>query len=253
MMGLFSPRNRSQQMPRKHSRLSLLLFLLLIAAALKLLGNPAYRLPTRSQPHVIPPPIFYSPDVEAISGPPERIYHFTGLRVHGNGTNLVLGDRRTHLPGSLLSRFFPDELVIPSCLTQPPPAPQPNQPSNNPLPVRDDWPGFYGAPWVARSNGTLIALLHVYAPRNVALPIAPPEFQLYPSYAGPQTTPAFTTWGQAAFVRGSKAVLYRVFLNGPVRCLDLVVKNGENSGVSHIYYQKYHYYYELDTTFQIQP
>jgi len=252
-MGFF---NRRQQTPQRRPRRSLLFFLILVVAVLKLLGSPVQK-PFDHQkpfPGLPPPPVFYPPDVETDWLPPAQNYQFNGYRVGGNGTFLDLGDRRTHLPESLLIRFFPEELVVASCLTQPPPpTPPSNQPVNKPLPIREDWPGFFGAPWIARSNGNLFALLHVYAPRNAALPVAAPQFQIYPSYSGQQTTPAFSAWEQAIFLRGSKAVLYRVFMDGPVRCLDLVVKNGDNSGTGHLYYLKHHHYYEMDTTFQIQP
>lgn len=249
-MGFFRAPNRPYPKSRPRPRLRLLLFLILVYACIKLLPTPS-------------PPIFRHPHTPSRPPPPiilagtddgHTLHYFNGVRVRGNGTYLDLGDRRTSLPGSLLARFFPDELILPSCLTQPTPSfPTPGQPTPKPLPIRDDWPGFYGAPWTARVNGNLIALLHVYAPRNGSLPVAPTEFQIYPDYNGEQTTPAFSLLAPATFIRGSKAVLYRVFLNGPVRCLDLVVQNGENNGIGHLYYQKYHHYYKVDTTFQIQP
>jgi hypothetical protein len=258
-MGLFSPSNRRRQIPQRRSRPSLLFFLLIVWAVLKLLSNsaPPSLHPFSHASLPVPPrpvPIYHPPGFENnwLTTPP--FYNFPGFRVIGTGTFLDLGDRRTQLPASLLINFFPDALILPSCLTQPPPpAPPPAQPANKPLPVRDDWPGFFGAPWVARVNGTLIALLHVYGPRNTALPVASPQFEIYPSYTAQQTKPAFSTSGQARFIRGSKAVLYRVFLTGPVRCLDLVVKNGENSGTGHLYYMRYHHYYEMDIIFQVQP
>ncbi len=246
-MSVFRAPNPNYRQPQKRSGLSLILFLALIVTGLKLFGTSARHLNEHLRPNLTQPlPILPSPDIGDQPGP----YHLTGLRLRGNGTYLDLGDRRTHLPGSLLSRFFPDALLLPSCLTQSPPI-QSLSPAT--LPVRDDWPGFYGAPWTARADGDLFALLHVYAPRNGNAPLATPAFQIYPNYDGSQTMPAFSTPAPASFARGSKAVLYRVFPNGPVRCLDLVVQNGENNGIGHLYYQKYHHYYELVTTFQIQP
>jgi hypothetical protein len=83
--------------------------------------------------------------------------------------------------------------------------------------------------------------------------LPPPEFQIYPDQYGAQTTPSFSISAPATFTRGSKAVLYRVFLTGPVRCLDLVVQNGENNGIGHLYYQRYHHYYETNAIFHILP
>ncbi len=250
-MGLFRPPDRSQRQPQKYPRRHLLAFLILLFIFIKLIGAPK----NQFFHHIIsahrPPPAILSVVEPNDDGTPAvGIYHLTGIRVRESGTYLDLGDRRTHLPASLLSRFFPDELIVPSCLTQPSPAlPTAIQPTA----IHDNWPGFYGAPWIARVNGNLIALLDVYAPRNTALPVAAPRFQIYPNYTGQPIAPSLSLSAPATFTRGSKAVLYRVFINGPIRCLDLVVPNGENNGLGHLYYRKNHHYYETDATFQVQP
>ena len=256
-MGLFRAPEPIRK-PQKHSRLSLAIFLLVVYVAVKLLGSPApltfhpdflhfsTPLKIRSKADLL---IAIYPGLNDSYGLP-RNYDFSGWRIRRSGTYVDLGDKRTRLPASLLSRFFPAELIVPSCLTQQVPAADPA--AARPLPVRDDWPGFYGAPWTARLNGNLIALLHVQAPRKGAATVASPDFQIYAAYHG-QATPDFDVPAPADFERGSKAVLYRVFPNGPIRCLDLVVQNGENYGIGHLYYQKYHHYYEMDTIFQVQP
>jgi hypothetical protein len=255
-MGFFRAPVRIDGKPRRRSRLGLLLFLTVVYAAMRFAGHPSFHLlhPPGRTTFPRPPPILPIADPDEMPGD-LQIYHFTGRRVRGNGTNLDLGDRRTHLPASLISRFFPDEFRAPSCLTQPTPAlPTPGAVPPKPLPVRADWPGFFGAPWTAWADGDLIALLHVNAPRNSNLAVPAPIVQLYANYAAsPLPSPSFATSAPAVFERGSKAVLYRVFPNGPVRCLDLVVQNGENNGVGHLYYLKYHHYYEMDTIFKIQP
>jgi len=247
-------RTDPDQPPARPSRFGLFAFLLLIYACLKVFGSghfrPFHLLPS---PAALPPPILSMPATDAAS-PMLRVLHLGGQRVWGDGTRIDLGDRRTHLPASLLSKFFPDELLLPSCLTELPPAFDPSTSAQKPLPVRDDWPGFYGAPWIARLNGNLLVLLNVYAPRNPGKPVPPPQFEIYP---GDAQAPAFSALAPAKLYRGSKAVLYRVFLNeenpaSPLRCLDLTVQNGENNGTGRLYYQKYHHYYELDTDFVIQ-
>ena len=252
-MGFLRSPLSGERKPRRPSRLHLLAFLALVYAIIRLLGDPKQPLFEHRHPSPEPPLPVLTLGINTDWAPTETD-HFLGKRVRANGTYLDLGDRRTSLPASLLSRFFPAELVAPSCLTQPPPpVPAPGLPPLSPLPVRDDWPGFFGAPWTARVNGTLIAMLQVYAPRNTALAAPGPQFQIYPNYNGQQLTPSFSTRATASFTRGSKAVLYRVFVNGPVRCLDLVVQNGENNGTGHLYYQRFHHYYETDAVFQIQP
>jgi hypothetical protein len=245
------------QPPARPSRFGLLLFLLLIYGCVKVFGGVHFRpfhFPHGAAPS--PPPIIEMPatgDTAAVS----PLLHLGGHRVRGNGTSIDLGDRRTHLPGSLLSKFFPDEFLLASCLTEVPPTAQAAAALPKLLPVRDDWPGFYGAPWIARLDGNLLVLLNVYAPRNSSLPVPAPQFEIYPGGTG-AVAPALSVLAPAKLYRGSKAVLYRVFLNGetadsPLRCLDLTVQNGENNGIGRLYYQKYHHYYELDTSFQVMP
>jgi hypothetical protein len=246
-MGLFRAPDPLEQQRSKPTRLRLLSFLVLIYLGSRFLHRPLT--PNHASFTPAQAPIL----IESSAGekPDEKIYHLAGNRIRGNGTSIDLGDRQTNLPGSLYARFFPHELILPSCLTQPPPPPA-RQPAE-PLPVRDDWPGFYGAPWLTQLNGNLIVLLHVYAPRRSALPVPAPEFQIYPDQTNAPTTPSFSSSAPATFTRGSKAVLYRVFVSGPVRCLDLVVQNGENNGIGHLYYRIYHHYYETNAIFHILP
>jgi hypothetical protein len=242
--------------PARPSRFRLLLFLMLVYGCLKVFGGPhphPFRLPPAIA--ILPPPIVPMPEMSGTS-PQSPALRLDGRRVWGNGTNIDLGDRRTDLPGSLIAKFFPAEFMLPSCLTEVPPDAG-AVPRQKLLPVRDDWPGFYGAPWIARLDGNLIVLLNVYAPRNSGLPVPPPQFELYPAYTGTAPTPALSVLAPAMLYRGSKAVLYRVFLDaesqaGPLRCLDLVVQNGENNGIGRLYYQKYHHYYESDAEFVIK-
>jgi len=245
------------QPPARPSRFRLFLFLMLIYGCLKVFGGLHLR--PFQLPHSaarLPAPMIPMP-ATGDAAPFSPMLHLGGHRVWGNGTPIDLGDRRTRLPGALLSKFFPDEFLLPSCLTEAPPTAEASPPPRKLLPVRDDWPGFYGAPWVARLDGNLIVLLNVYAPRHAGLPVPPPQFEIYPGYTGLALAPALSVSAPAKLYRGSKAVLYRVFLNGaaadsPLRCLDLRVQNGENNGIGRLYYQKYHHYYEADASFVIQ-
>jgi hypothetical protein len=242
--------------PARPSRFRLLLFLLLVYGCVKVFGGQhlqRFRLPPPLTD--LPPPIVQMPEISGAS-PAATALHLGGRRVWGNGASIDLGDRRTHLPASLISKFFPDEFVLASCLTEVPPGGQ-SAPPPKLLPVRDDWPGFYGAPWIARLDGNLLVLLNVYAPRDAGLPVPAPQFELYPAYTGAALTPALSVTAPAKLYRGSKAVLYRVFLDagaqiGPLRCLDLIVQNGENNGIGRLYYQRYHHYYEADANFVVQ-
>ena len=249
-MGFYTRPYRPERPPPPRYGRRLFMAALLVWGCVKIFTNshPAFFAPTA--PVTAPPPSIVDTGEAADFGPVgDDVYSFMGTRLRGTGSYLDLGDRHFRLPLSLVSQFFPDEMILPSCLTEPPPAPRPPR---KPVPVRDDWPGFYGAPWTAWVGDNLIALLQVFAPRDTALGVPAAEFQIYPHYNGQQTPPSFATRAPARMYRGSKAVLYRLFLNGPVRCLDLVVQNGENSGTGHLYYRIYHHYYEVDAEFKIR-
>ena len=236
------------------SRFGLFLFLMLVYGCFRVLGGMHLHPFEMHRRIAFIAPIVPAPEPFETMSPAWRPLHLNGRPVWGNGTDLDLGDRRTHLPGSILSRFFPDEMILPSCLTEIPPQTAPVAPRL--LPVRDDWPGFYGAPWIARLNGNLLVLLNVLAPRQAGLPVPAAQFEIYPANTGGSAA-AISLPAPARFYRGSKAVLYRLFLDSPgsgspARCLDLVVRNGANNGIGRLYYQKYHHYYESDASFVIQ-
>ena len=187
----------------------------------------------------------------APAGTARQIY-FGGRPIVGTGTHINLGPALSTPPRALFAWLFgARNLIVPSCLTEPPPAAVTDAPDSK-LPVRDDLPGFYGAPWTGALGGNLLALLHVYAPRNPARPADDAILQIYRHYDGQQTVPDAATDAPVRIYRGRAAILYRVFAGAPVRCIDLVVPVGQGAGTAYLYYRRYQRYFEATARFAVQ-
>ncbi len=247
-MGFFPRRYRTDRRAADRSLLRFLLVLLLIYGGARML-TARYKADTamveqakslaRAQAVRIRP---------SAHDPPGPIYGFGGLPVARSGSLVDLGPALPEPGQAVLAWLFgAREMVLSSCLTELPPAAT----TAPRLPIRDYLPGFYGAPWTAGFNGNLVALLHVYAPRDARAPVAAPILQIYRNYDGQATAPSFAEPGAVRVYRGGKAVLYRVFLGGPVRCLDLVVQHGQSTGTGYLYYQRYRRYYEAEQDFAL--
>lgn len=105
------------------------------------------------------------------------------------------------------------------------------------LPINRALPGFYGAPWVGMVHGNLVAILHPYVPASVDAPVPSPEIDIYRDYAAlHESAPTFSRYAPVDVYRGSKAVVYRVFVHGPVGCLDLIDPIKDAVGVGDLYY-----------------
>ena len=182
-------------------------------------------------------------------------YDFGGAPVAGSGTPIDLGYPVTHSEFALIrSANAGQPLREGSCLDATPHVATSvrNLATGAPLPVRDYLPGFYGAPWTATMNGNLIALLGVYVPRDASLPIPRPDFQIYRNYAGGNKKVSFSKNTTVNVYRGSKAVLYRVFVDGPAKCLDLVVPKGIRNGEGYLYYPRQTEIYAATGSFDLQ-
>lgn len=91
--------------------------------------------------------------------------------------------------------------------------------------TKDYLPGVYGTSWSDTVNGHLVALTNVTVLRDGGQPVTRPNVMVYKNYvAGGNPTPDFSTAADANAYQGSKAMLYRVFLqSGPLRCIDVVI------------------------------
>jgi outer membrane protein OmpA-like peptidoglycan-associated protein len=103
-------------------------------------------------------------------------------------------------------------------------------------------PGLYSTSWVDQVNGNLVALTKVAVLRDGAAPVGKPTVLVYK--AGPdgkpntQGKPTFKTEAYVNAYQGQNGLLYRVFVDGPIKCLDIVMRPGQPvSGDSNLYYQ----------------
>ncbi len=195
------------------------------------------------------------PDHQAVSvlamrAPPASAslsgYGFAGRPVrYGSPVELGTSESRSLFAG-LLFAHAAQPVKLNACILA---APHPALASETPLEVAGSLPGFYGAPWTGRAGRSLIALLHVYAPRDAALPVPGPDIRLYKNYfSGNRGHATFSRRATASVYQGSRAVLYRVFIGGPilgdsvlgnpVQCIDLIVPRNSSLGTGHVYYRR---------------
>jgi hypothetical protein len=173
--------------------------------------------------------------------------YFGGRPVREGGTPIQLG---AEAATGIWARFSPfaaaPSLQAPSCLASAPPA----APGNVAAPqIADDVPGLYGAPWVGSVHGYLVAALHVTVPRNPARQPVEPVLQIYRRGA---VRPAFSQAVPVSVVRGGSALLYRMLVNGPITCIDLVIPYGAGAGTAHVYYPYSGRMFEAEGSFSVQ-
>ncbi len=101
-------------------------------------------------------------------------------------------------------------------------------------------PGAYNSSWAGMVNGNLLALTHVAVLRDGAAPVGSPEILIYKDYKSPNDQPTFRGQGTVNAYRGDKALLYRVFSGGPVKCIDVMipVANAADASGSEILYDR---------------
>jgi len=107
------------------------------------------------------------------------------------------------------------------------------------LPVRKYMPGFYGTPWLGGFHGNLVVVLNAYIPRDFGSPIPEPKLVIYKRYRNNRNEkPSYIAHVSVNVYRGEKATLYRMFVNGPLRCIDLVKPNYPGNAKGRLYYTK---------------
>lgn len=88
----------------------------------------------------------------------------------------------------------------------------------------DYLPGVYKSSWSAPVNGHLVALTGVAVLRDGGAPAGKPTLLVYKNYKGDvKATPAYRNSPEVNTYKGDKALLYRVFSDGPVKCMDVVI------------------------------
>jgi hypothetical protein len=174
-------------------------------------------------------------------------FYFGGQPLRGAGTPLHLGPSNNF---GGWARFLHWGAAPPanevSCLAATPPG---TPGTKSPKEIASDLPGLYGAPWVASINGELIAALNIIVPRNPAWQPAAPVLQIYRHGA---SKPDFSQRVPVSVTRGSNALLYRMFINGPIRCIDLLIPNGAGTGTAYLYYPFRGRLFEAEQKFTVQ-
>ncbi|WP_179290559.1 OmpA family protein [Vandammella animalimorsus] len=87
-------------------------------------------------------------------------------------------------------------------------------------------PGLYQTSWVGMVNGHLLAMNKMAVLRESALPANAPELLIYTDYKGDKKSKA--QWrGQPKVntYHGSNGLLYRIFSDGPIQCMDILIPN----------------------------
>jgi len=167
-------------------------------------------------------------------------YDFGGTPTAGSGIPVRLGSTPKSSPFRLISNANAGTpMTLNSCLGDRPHVASAvrNFATDQVLNVRDYLPGFYGAPWAAGLGGNLVALLDVRVPSDAGSPVPQPELKIYKNYAGNASQkPSYSARVPVNVYRGSDATLYRVFVGGPMQCMDLVVPVSKPRATGNIYY-----------------
>ena len=101
---------------------------------------------------------------------------------------------------------------------------------------------LYDTSWTDTVNGNLVALTHVAVLRDGAAPARNPTVLIYKSAHGKPTTSSKADFNVTAHVntyQGERGLLYRVFVNGPIQCMDLLLPRGQSFQAvnSNLYYR----------------
>lgn len=105
----------------------------------------------------------------------------------------------------------------------------------------DYLPGLYDTSWAGTVNGHLVAFTHIAVLRDGGAPSRKPQLLIYQDYRGDnKAKPNYTDTPEVNTYRGDKALLYRVFTSGPVRCVDIVIPNSSarEAPASTLYYER---------------
>lgn len=102
-------------------------------------------------------------------------------------------------------------------------------------------PGLYGTSWQDTLNGNLVGLRNVAVLRDGGSPVRQPDVLVYRAYRpGSRVKPDFVGTSEVNTYRGDRALLYRVFVKGPIQCMDIVFPY-DNSGAAYesdFYYER---------------
>lgn len=167
-------------------------------------------------------------------------YDFGGNPINPPGESINLGTAVDHSMFSFISTAHADTpVIVGSCLSDHPHPTTPvrNLQTSQELPPRDFVSGFYGTVWGTNANGNLVAIKDATIPLDAGAPIPRPTVLIYRNYRGnTHQAPSFKDQVNVNVYRGTQKTVYRVFIDGPARCLDLVVANTQFKGHGNLYY-----------------
>ena len=92
------------------------------------------------------------------------------------------------------------------------------------LPMSDYVPGLYNTSWSDTVNGNLVGLTNVDVPRDGGAAAGKPTLFIWKNYNPKKKMPPadFQASPDVNVYRGSHAILYRVFVGGPMKCMDVL-------------------------------
>jgi outer membrane protein OmpA-like peptidoglycan-associated protein len=188
---------------------------------------------------------------------PAGAYDFGGSPLRGMPAPIDLGTIESHSMFSFIRGAHAGDVPvrIGACTTDRPHLASAvrNLSSGRVLPVRDDLPGFYGAPWLSEPHGNLVAILDAYVPKSSGLPVPDPRLDIYRDYARfHERQPTYSRLEPVNVYRGRRGTLYRVFVGGPMRCMDLFVPARAGEGKARIYYPRIGQSYLATATFAVR-
>ncbi len=120
----------------------------------------------------------------------------------------------------------PDQPVVPTCNADRPRVAGgvKSLATKEDLPMSDYVPGLYNTSWSDTVNGHLIGLTGVDVVRDGGAATTRPTLLIWKNYNPKRKIPPadFSTMPDVNVYRGSKAILYRVFVGGPMKCMDVL-------------------------------
>ncbi len=166
-------------------------------------------------------------------------YDFGGKPVIGAPEMVALGQTNSTPGLSLISSAYAAQpMNIEACVLDHPrhSSPVVNYATGQALSVDGAIPGFYGAPWEGGFNGNLVDALHVYVPSDTGAPVPEPTVEVFKNYHTGMTKANFSKTVPVNVYRSQNKVLYRMFVGGPMKCMDLVVSDNTPQGQGTLYY-----------------
>lgn len=173
--------------------------------------------------------------------PPEVMFDFGG---YSNLRNVSVDIGKVATSGgrlSMISSAYADQPIVGSCFNDHP------RISNGVKSLKGDQkfetaeyiPGLYNTSWTDNVNGHLVAVTNVAVLRDGGVPANKPNLRIYRDYK-PGVPVTYSSMPEVNAYRGDKATLYRMFVDGPVKCIDMVIPNMQSQQAkdSHMYYSK---------------